>query len=110
MFAAIAGTILAAMPTILNLVETLFKKPGVQTGEQKMDAAIEMVKSLLEKLKKSGVMTEMPKDDQIREFIETALQGLKASGGLTGSVPAIQGNASSGVFLVKGSIVDLSKV
>ena len=110
MFAAIAGTILAAMPTILNLIETLGKKAGEKTGEQKMDTAAEVTKALLELLKKTGAMKDMPKDDQIREFVETALQSLKASGALTGSIPATPSSTISGTFLVKGIAIDLTKV
>ena len=102
-FAAFIPLIVEAIPAIVKLVEKAFPRGEQQppTGQQKQSAALEMIKSLLEKMKKDGRIGDTPSDDMIRGMIDAIVQQLNKEGGFTPSP------VGGDLFILRGTVSPL---
>lgn len=102
-FAAFIPLIIEAVPAIVKLVEKAFpkKQDGAKTGEQKQDAALSMIKELMERMKKDGALSDVPSDDAIRGLISAIVGQINMQGGFT--APQTTGD----LFIVRGSVTPL---
>lgn len=104
MIGAIATLVSGLLPSIINGLEGIFAKP--KSGVEKMDAALQMVKAVTDKLVATGVVTKQPTDapltdDALRGMIEGKLAEMKASGAL-GADP---NNAP--LYILRGTVTPL---
>src|SRR5690242_6519195 len=103
------GTVLAlllpAIPSIVNLVETLFANKQ-KAGADKLNSAQQMLQVLLSQLEAAGLIpngSAKPTPDALQGAIEAVLAQLKATGQL-GAQPA------STLYLVQGTITQLTQM
>lgn len=89
-------------PYIISVVENVFLKP--KSGDEKMSAAIAMLRELAVKMAANGHIARQPTDDELRGLIEGKFQELKSSGTITALVPP----GEVKFFAVRGQIVELT--
>lgn len=108
---AILSVLLPLIPGLVQGIEKIFQKPAtpvpgapVPTGTDKMDAVVQSLRAILEKMLATGAVPAPAApvtDDALRGAVEAVLQQLKASGQL--AAPATSG----ALYLVQGTITPL---
>lgn len=101
------AAILPFVPSVVKLVEGLFSGKA-KSGTDKMDAALQAVRALLEKFGAVQGVTDKPTDDALRGAIEAVVQQLKGSGELTAATitgTTTPPNVITNAWLVVGGTV-----
>ena len=101
---AVLALLLPAIPSLVNLAETLFaKKP--KSGPDKLNAVTQTLQVLLTQLKSAGLISTdslMPSAEGLHGAIEAVLANQKATGQLGQPIP------SGSVYIVQGIVTPLN--